>query len=77
VVAQNVEAAARTIDPEERKRLYSAALKRIAEQAYWIPLYTFSQNYLVSADLKFPVPKDGLPRLFLAHWKAKATRASN
>lgn len=77
VVAQNVEAAARTIDPEERKRLYSAALKRIAEQAYWIPLYTFSQNYLVSADLKFPVPKDGLPRLFRAHWGAKTTRASN
>lgn len=76
-VAQQMEAAAKTIDPEERKHLYSAALKRIAEQAYWIPLYTFSQNYLLSHDLKFPVPKDGLPRLFRAHWDAKTTRASN
>ncbi len=76
-VAQQMEAAARTIDPEERKRLYSAALKRIAEQAYWIPLYTYSQNYLVSPDLMFPVPKDGLPRLFRAHWRTDAAKISH
>ena len=69
-VARNMEAAARTIDPNERKRLYSEALRRIADQAYWIPLYTYSQNYLVSKDLAYPVPKDGLPRLFRAHWRA-------
>ncbi|MBX3521843.1 MAG: ABC transporter substrate-binding protein [Xanthobacteraceae bacterium] len=77
VVARQMEAAARTIDAEERKRLYSAALKRIADQAYWIPLYTYSQNYLVSNTLAFPVTKDGLPRLFRAHWRANAVKASN
>lgn len=75
IVAKQMEAAARTIDPEERKRLYSAALKRIAEQAYWIPLYTYSQNYLVSNKLAYPVAKDGLPRLFRARWRAD-TKAS-
>lgn len=75
-VAQEIAAAIQTIDPEERKRLYSAALKRIAEQAYWVPLYTYSQNYLVSPDLIFPVPKDGLPRLFRARWAAKPAQAS-
>ncbi len=72
-VARNMEAAARTIDPSERKRLYSDALRRIADQAYWIPLYTYSQNYLVSKDLAYPVPKDGLPRLFRAHWRPAKT----
>lgn len=75
-VAQEMEAAAKTIDPEERKRLYSAALKRIADRAYWIPLYSYSQNYLLSHDLIFPVPKDGLPRLFRTHWAARAANAS-
>lgn len=76
-VAQHMEAAAKTIDAEQRKRHYRAALRRIAEQAYWIPLYTYSQNYLVSLDLAFPVPKDGLPRLFRAHWRANAAKVSN
>lgn len=76
-VAKKMEAAARTIDPEERKRLYSSALRRIADQAYWIPLYTYSQNYLVSPALTFPVPKDGLPRLFRARWRADAAKASH
>ena len=69
-VAQRMEAAAKTIDRAERQRLYSEALRRIAEEAYWIPLYTYSQDYLVSKDLAYPVPKDGLPRLFRAHWRA-------
>ena len=56
-------------DPQKRLELYSKGLKLIAEQAYWAPLYTFTVNYLTSKDLDFPVPKDGLPRLFMAKWK--------
>jgi peptide/nickel transport system substrate-binding protein len=76
VVAQEMADAVQTIDPVERKRLYSAALKRIAAQAYWIPLYTLSQNYLLSPDLIFPIPKDGLPRLFRTRWAPKSAQAS-
>lgn len=61
--------AQRTSDPAKRKALYEKGLQRIAEQAYWVPLYTFSLNYLVAQDLDFRPPKDGLPRLYLAKWK--------
>ena len=61
--------AEKTRDPEKRAELYEKGLKRIAEEAYWVPLYTFTLNYLVSKDLNFPVPRDGLPRLYKASWK--------
>ncbi|HZZ94407.1 MAG TPA: ABC transporter substrate-binding protein [Usitatibacter sp.] len=61
--------AQRIADPAKRKALYEKGLKRIAEQAYWVPLYTFSLNYLVAGDLAFNPPKDGLPRLYLTRWK--------
>ncbi len=56
-------------DEDKRLELYTKGIKLIAEQAYWAPLYTFTVNYLTSNDVIFPVPKDGLPRLFLAKWK--------
>jgi peptide/nickel transport system substrate-binding protein len=56
-------------DEAKRLELYSKGVKLMAEQAYWAPLYTFTVDYLTSNDLVFPVPKDGLPRLFLARWK--------
>jgi peptide/nickel transport system substrate-binding protein len=61
--------AERTLDPKQRSELYRKALSRIAEQAYWVPLYTFSENYLMAKDVAFQVPKDGVPRLYLTHWK--------
>lgn len=61
--------AQRIRDPEMRKQLYRKGLRLIAERAYWAPLYSFSLNYLVSNDLYFPVPKDGMPRLYRAKWK--------
>lgn len=62
-------AAEQTNDQEKRKALYAEALSRIADQAYWAPLFTYSANYLVSPDLAFPLSPDGLPRLQKAHWK--------
>lgn len=67
-LAQTVLAAERTIDPDKRKRLYRQALNRIAEQAYWVPMFSYSQNYLLSPGLEFPVPKDGVPRFWQASW---------
>lgn len=68
-VAESVLAAERTLDPEKRKAAFKTALTRIAEQAYWAPLYAGTLHYLVGADVDFTPPKDGLPRLFLAKWK--------
>ncbi|TSA10164.1 MAG: ABC transporter substrate-binding protein [Betaproteobacteria bacterium] len=56
-------------DEAKRLELYTKGVQLIAEQAYWVPLYAFTVNYLTSKDLDFPVPKDGLPLLFQAKWK--------
>jgi len=61
--------AEKTRDAEKRADLYKKGLKRIAEEAYWVPLFAFTQNYLVSNDLNFPVPRDGMPRLYKSSWK--------
>ncbi len=58
-----------TTDPEARTKMYDRALKKIAAQAYWLPLYKYTQNYVVSKDVKFSAPKDGLPRLNRIAWK--------
>ena len=68
-LAETVLAAERTIDPAKRKSLYRKALNRIAEQAYWVPMFSYSQNYLLSPALNFTVPKDGVPRLWQASWR--------
>lgn len=62
-------AAQRTVDTEQRKELYAKGLQLIAEQAYWVPLYSFTLNYLTSNDLDYPVPDDGRPRLYRANWR--------
>jgi peptide/nickel transport system substrate-binding protein len=58
----------KTIDPNKREALYREGLKLIADKAYWVPLYAFTLNYLTSKDLNFPVPEDGLPRLYECSW---------
>ncbi|MES1926040.1 ABC transporter substrate-binding protein [Salinisphaera sp. T31B1] len=67
-VSAKVAEASQTRDKALRKRLYSQVLKRIADQAYYVPLYAFPQNYVLSKRLVFPAPKDGMPRLYRAHW---------
>lgn len=43
----------RTLDPAKRQALYSKGLKRIADQAYWVPLWTYSEGVLSSKDIDF------------------------
>ncbi len=58
-----------TNDEAVRKKAYSAAIKRITEQAYWIPLHTYVTTYGFSKTLDFTPYPDELPRFFLAKWK--------
>ena len=62
-------AAEATSDQDERRRLYTEALTIIADEAYWVPLVTYSVNYLINSELNFPLNADGLPRLYSASWK--------
>jgi peptide/nickel transport system substrate-binding protein len=56
-------------DPEVRKKAYSAAIQRITEQAYWLPLHTYVTTYGFSRQLDFSPYADELPRFYLAKWK--------
>lgn len=55
-------------DDEVRQRAYSAAIRRITEQAYWIPLHTYVNVYAFSRQLSFRAFPDELPRFYLARW---------
>ncbi len=58
-----------SIDTQKRKMLYKKALQRIAEQAYWAPLFTYVSNNCFSKDLNFTPYPDAVPRFFQASWK--------
>lgn len=58
-----------SIDLEVRKAAYAKALKRIAEQAYWAPLFTWVSNNCFNKDLDFTPYPDAVPRFYLAKWK--------
>ncbi len=58
-----------SIDTPKRKQLYSDALKRIADEAYWCPMFTYVSNNCFSKDLDFTPYPDAVPRFFMAKWK--------
>ena len=58
-----------TIDPDKRRAAYTAAIKRITEQAYWLPVSTYVQTYAFSRQLNFKPYPDELPRFYLSSWK--------
>jgi peptide/nickel transport system substrate-binding protein len=69
VVITAVQKGGSTNDRTARAEAYATALKRIADQAYWVPLFTMPVNYVFSADLDFPVPGDEIPEFWRARWK--------
>jgi peptide/nickel transport system substrate-binding protein len=56
-------------DPTARKQAYDAAIHRITEQAYWLPIATYVTTYAISRQLNFTAYPDELPRYFLSSWK--------
>jgi peptide/nickel transport system substrate-binding protein len=64
-----VEAGGATVDPDQRRKAYSAAIKLITERAYWMPVFTYTVTYGYSKQLNFKPYPDELPRFFLASWK--------
>ena len=68
-VGQSVSAAVNSYDPKTRTQNFRKALQLIADQAYWAPVYYYSEEYLVSREIDFTAPKDGMQRLFLVRWK--------
>lgn len=57
------------IDPERRKAAWKKVLDRIAEEAYWVPLFTYAKFYVYSKDLDFKATSDEIPQFFKSKWK--------
>ncbi|MEM1345900.1 MAG: ABC transporter substrate-binding protein [Pseudomonadota bacterium] len=58
-----------TVEPADRAAAYQAALSRIAEEAYWVPMFTYAKYYAFSEDLDFTPTPDEIPRFYAASWK--------
>ena len=58
-----------TVDPAARKDVYKKALQKIADEAYWLPLWSYNTNYAFSSELDFTPTADEIPRFVSAKWK--------
>ncbi|WP_151613173.1 ABC transporter substrate-binding protein [Sinorhizobium alkalisoli] len=58
-----------SVDTGVRKENYSKALKKIADEAYWIPLFSFNSNYVFTADAEYTPTPDEVVRFFQMRWK--------
>ena len=68
-VAELVVGTMSTHDPKVRQERFHKLVQRVAEQAYWVPTYVYSEEYMASNDIEFEAWKDGMQRLFLIRWK--------
>jgi peptide/nickel transport system substrate-binding protein len=64
-----LKAADSTTDAAKRKDLYAKALKKIADQAYFVPIFLYGRNYAFNSELDYPVTPDELAHFYLAKWK--------
>jgi len=58
-----------SVDPARRKENYARALRKIADQAYWLPTYSYVVNVAFTSDLDFTPDADEIPRFVGARWK--------
>ncbi|MEO0995836.1 MAG: ABC transporter substrate-binding protein [Pseudomonadota bacterium] len=56
-------------EPADREAAYKEALTRIAEEVYWVPMFTYAKYYAFSQDLDFQTTPDEIPRFYAASWK--------
>jgi len=68
-VKQWLDIADSATDPKTREENYAKALAKIASEAYWLPLWSYSTNYVFSSSLNFTPTSDEIPRFFQASWK--------
>lgn len=58
-----------TTDPDARLEAYHAALNMIADNAYWVPLWSYTSNYVMSPELDFTPTPDEYVRFYDMAWK--------
>lgn len=68
LIAWNSEAK-QIVDQDRRQELYTKALRRIADEAFWVPLHTYVTLYAFNSDLDFQPQPDEVARFYQARWK--------
>jgi len=63
-----VEAGSATVNPDQRRAIFSAVIRLITEKASWLPVFTHTVTYGFSKQLNFKPYPDELPRFFLSSW---------
>lgn len=58
-----------SLDRKLRQDNYAKALRKIADQAYMVPLWTYSVNTAQNKDLDFTLDADEFAQFFRAKWK--------
>jgi len=57
------------VDPAERQRLYALGFRKIAQEAYVVPLMTTVTAYGFREGLDFVPPADGYPLIAMTGWR--------
>jgi peptide/nickel transport system substrate-binding protein len=58
-----------SMDRDRRAELYADALEIIADEAYWVPLWTYSVFTAQNADLELSLQPDEFVQFYSASWK--------
>ena len=64
-----IEAADSQTDPDKRKAAWAQILRKIQEEAYWMPAFTYAKYYAWTKSLEFKPTSDEMPQFFRARWK--------
>lgn len=67
-VSEALLSASQTADAEDRMESYDYAVRRIAEELYWYPMWTHPTIYAYNENLKFESHPDENPRFFMSEW---------
>lgn len=68
-VADWINSAGLSADPSVREQHYFNALRKIAKEAFVLPMFSDNMNYVFTKDLKFAPSATGNPHFYLSQWK--------
>ena len=69
VVLKDLQDGGSSTDRAVREAAYAKATQRIVDQAYWVPLWTYSVNSAQNKDLDFKIGADEYAPFYQAHWQ--------
>jgi peptide/nickel transport system substrate-binding protein len=55
-------------DPKKREEFYAKALTKIADEAYWVPMFSYNTNYVFSNAVSYTPTPDEVLRFVEMSW---------